>query len=750
MFSTLCTETLLLKAWDSVKSKNAGGGVDGLNVSDFDAGIGKNIRELSEDLKAGQWEPQPYLRIEIPKKENEKRKLGLLTIRDKIVQQGIRLLIEPKCENLFFGNSYGYRPGKGATKAIRRLMNERTRKGFDWALKLDIDDFFDNVDHKILQDRLKAIITDAEIVRLVMLCVKMGVVSKSMKWQDTVKGLPQGAVLSPLLANLYLHSFDQFVTSRTQAYVRYADDFVILARSKEEAEKFNAESTTYITQRLKLPLNTPEIRELQDGIGFLGMHITKYSLGISEEKRQELFARIDSFQLRSGKLDKASTKKWSGIVAYYGVLLPEEELQKIDERFFSFLHDALAKDWKSFSNKNILMTFLDEFRFLSTDFRLKDKELKSQLIQTYLSSKKTSSAKENDIENNKIILKRKQEYIRKESENSELVIAKPGAVIGLSKKGVSIKIQGKVLKTCSISNLKHVTILSSGASMSSNFLYSMLKNKIPVDIFSFEGGHMGSFISAASSQCQLWQSQALASTTTRNTLAAIIIDGKLTNQLNLIKYYHKYHKATLKTLQQLLDALELICTTHREFIRAVSPEVPDYMQHISTHESQGAAKYWQCVACLLSNDEVDFQKREHKGATDLVNSLLNYGYSILYTRCWQALLAAQLNPYDSVIHVRQHGKPTFAFDFIEIFRAQAVDRVVISLIQKNEPLEIKDGHLSEDTRKLLVKNITERLYKRETFRKESMTLDRIIKVQAREIAQYFTGNKKFKPYKAKW
>lgn len=151
MFPTLCTETLLLKAWDSVKSKNAGGGVDGLNVSDFDADIGKNIRELSEDLKAGQWEPQPYLRIEIPKKENEKRKLGLLTIRDKIVQQGIRLLIEPKCENLFFGNSYGYRPGKGATKAIRRLMNERTRKGFDWALKLDIDDFFDNVDHGILQ-----------------------------------------------------------------------------------------------------------------------------------------------------------------------------------------------------------------------------------------------------------------------------------------------------------------------------------------------------------------------------------------------------------------------------------------------------------------------------------------------------------------------------------------------------------------------------------------------------------------------
>lgn len=114
------------------------------------------------------------------------------------------------------------------------------------------------------------------------------------------------------------------------------------------------------------------------------------------------------------------------------------------------------------------------------------------------------------------------------------------------------------------------------------------------------------------------------------------------------------------------------------------------------------------------------------------------------------MLAAQLNPYDSVLHSRQAGKPTFVYDFIEIFRAQAVDRVVISMIQKNEPLEINEGRLSEDTRKLLAKNITERLYKREKFRQENMTLDRIIKVQAREIAAYFVEEKKFRPYKAKW
>lgn len=213
LFSRLCSPDHLFRAWEHVKSKKSSGGIDRETVRGFEESLRDNLDDLSEELSAGKWTPQPYLRMEIPKKTNERRKLGLLTVRDKIVQQGIRMLIEPKCEKLFLGNSYGYRPGKGAVKAIRRALSERQRKGLEWGLKLDIDNFFDNVNHQILESRLEALISDAEIKRLVMLSMKMGVVSKSMKWQDVTKGLPQGAVLSPLLANLYLHSFDQYVLS---------------------------------------------------------------------------------------------------------------------------------------------------------------------------------------------------------------------------------------------------------------------------------------------------------------------------------------------------------------------------------------------------------------------------------------------------------------------------------------------------------------------------------------------------------
>jgi group II intron reverse transcriptase/maturase len=169
--------------------------------------------------------PLPYLRITIPKKNNERRKLGLLSIKDKIVQQALKSLIEYRFEKIFVKNSYGYRPSKGHTKAVRYALHCFKNKLFQCVLRLDIDNYFDNVDHEILNKRLCALIPDAEIDRLIMLSMKMGCVDNHSRWENVTKGLPQGGVLSPLLANLYLHSFDQFVLSKDVEYVRYADDF---------------------------------------------------------------------------------------------------------------------------------------------------------------------------------------------------------------------------------------------------------------------------------------------------------------------------------------------------------------------------------------------------------------------------------------------------------------------------------------------------------------------------------------------
>lgn len=128
LYTTLCREETLYEAWKVVKGKNAAGGIDGVTLACFEDNLAKYIAELSEELRSGMWSPEPYLRVEIPKKKKEVRKLGLLSVKDKIVQCAIKTLVEPLFENLFVENSYAYRPNKGHTKAVRRVYGECMKK----------------------------------------------------------------------------------------------------------------------------------------------------------------------------------------------------------------------------------------------------------------------------------------------------------------------------------------------------------------------------------------------------------------------------------------------------------------------------------------------------------------------------------------------------------------------------------------------------------------------------------------------
>ena len=260
-FSNLCRESTLYQAWNNVKSKGSAGGIDGVTIEDFNKDRVHQIRIIRDELIKGAWKPQPYLQIAIPKTKNpsEKRILGMAVIKDKIIQQAIRQIIEPRLEKLFLPNSFAYRHGKGALKTIKYVMHQCNSQEYQYALRMDVDNFFDEIDHVILQQRLTAIGIDDELIRLIMLSIKMGRVAASGIWTEPTKGVPQGAVLSPLLANLYLHSFDQFATSKGLPYARYGDDTFMLCKSQEQANEILESSQKYLNTKLKLSLNTPKI-----------------------------------------------------------------------------------------------------------------------------------------------------------------------------------------------------------------------------------------------------------------------------------------------------------------------------------------------------------------------------------------------------------------------------------------------------------------------------------------------------------
>ena len=750
LYATLCREETLYEAWKIVKGKNAAGGIDGVTLACFEDDLAKYIAELSEELRSGAWAPEPYLRIEIPKKKKEVRKLGLLSVKDKIVQCAIKTLVEPLFENLFVENSYAYRPNKGHTKAVRRVYNECVKKKNRWALRLDIDNYFDSINHHLLAARLHTLIPDEEVVRLIMLSVQMGLVNKRLKWSDAVDGVPQGAILSPLLSNLYLHPFDKYALTLCRSYVRYADDFCLLCESHEQAKGLLGQLSVYLQTHLGLKLNPPVIVELRKGFEFLGITVSKDGLNISQKKEAHLKERIESLALTSKGLSPESLRSWRGVKNYYAVLLPQHVLRGLDDFLYSRIKRMIEESHSEIANRAVLKRMVSEIDYLSNEYQLHKKQILQDYIEVYDLCKGIAKEQRAKEQNRRIINQRKAEYRKREAECSELLINTYGCFVGLSGKGVTVKQQGKIVRQIPAGMLSHITIGSKGVTLSSNLIDYCLANKITIDFFNSSGVHTGSVLSNKYIESTLWNKQAQCGTEKRLELASSIVRAKLRNQFSLLKYFHKYHKHCYDALKGKYEDMAAFHVRFREFLHADRTDDADYLTLLVGYESQGAVKYWAYIRELLSDDEVGFVKRERKGATDLVNCMLNYGYAILYARVWQALLGAKLNPFDSIVHVRQSGKPTFVYDVVELFRSQVVDRVVVTLVQKGKQLKVEKGLLSDDTRKLLAKSVLERLNRYERYRGEEMTMEQIIRRQAKEIADFIETGKHYKPYIAKW
>lgn len=750
LYATLCKEETLYEAWKLVKSKGSAGGIDGITLSYFEDNLVKYITDLSDELKAGTWTPEPYFSIEIPKKKNEVRKLGLLSVKDKIVQCAIKVLIEPLFENLFVDNSYGYRPNKGHSKAVRRALSECVKKKNRWVLRLDIDNYFDSINHHLLAARLHAFIPDEEIVRLIMLSVQMGIVNKRLKWSDNMDGVHQGAILSPLLSNFYLHSFDKYVLTLCRSYIRYADDFCLLCETHEQAKSLLRQLSAYLYDHLGLKLNPPIVAELRKGFEFLGIVVSKDGLNISAKKEQDLKERIDSLAITPKGLTVESLRSWNGIRNYYAVLVPQDVLRKLDDYMYERLKRVISESFQQIANRAVLRRMVADVNYLSNEYQLHKKRVLQDYVDVYDLQKGTEKERKAEELNKRIIKQRKTEYRKREGEGSELLLNTYGCFIGLSGRGITVKQQGKIICRKPIGALSHITISSKGVTLSSNLIDYCLANKISIDFFNSSGVHTGSILSNKYIESTLWNKQAQCGTEKRMQLATSIIEAKLRNQFSLVKYFHKYHKHCYDGLSDKYEEISLFHAQFKSFLQTKCMKEEDFLTLLVGYESQGAVRYWAYIRELLSDDDVNFVKRERKGATDLVNCLLNYGYAILYTRVWQALLGAKLNPFDSIIHVRQPGKPTFVYDVVEMFRSQVVDRVVVTLIQKGKPLKVEKGLLDDDSRRQLAKSVLERLNRYEKYRGEETTMEQIIRKQAKEIADWIDMGKHYKPYIAKW
>ncbi len=279
LYDRIYRPDILWRAWCETKSNK---GVSGLDGQSFEAienyGVEKYLKELGRELEETVYRPSPVMRVEIPKPDGSKRPLGIPTIKDRIVQQACRIVIEPIFEANFQENSYGFRPRRSAIDAIKAVSKTMLMKW--WVVDIDIKGYFDAIDHDILMTLVKKRISDRRVLKLLTMWLRSGVIVEG-RFIPTQRGCPQGGVISPLLANIYLHVFDMYWNSQCSKLgklIRYADDCVILCYRKSEACKI-LQLVEQFMRQLKLTLH-PQKTQLVDlnieGFDFLGYYFAKH------------------------------------------------------------------------------------------------------------------------------------------------------------------------------------------------------------------------------------------------------------------------------------------------------------------------------------------------------------------------------------------------------------------------------------------------------------------------------------------
>ena len=287
-------------------------GVDRVGVREYAERIEKNIEEIQQEIKEGRYRGERIRKVKIPKAGGGSRELGIPTVKDRVVQTAVKQVIEPIFEKEFLEGSYGFRPERGCKKALKeveRLMQE----GYLWVVDADIRSYFDSIPHERMMEKVKEKIADGRVLKLIEGFLKQGIMEGMKEWMPE-EGTPQGGVISPLLANIYLHPLDRGIAEAGYKMIRYADDFVIMCRDEEEAGKAMERVREWMKEE-GLRLNEEktrivDMRQTRSWIEYLGYHFEQRETGIKRWPRKRSLRKLkDAIRERTKRCNGHSMEK---------------------------------------------------------------------------------------------------------------------------------------------------------------------------------------------------------------------------------------------------------------------------------------------------------------------------------------------------------------------------------------------------------------------------------------------------------
>ena len=306
LYDRLLNYEALSDAFNKVYSANGSAGLDGIGVKEFENDQRIHLNQLLYELKDKTYRPSPVLRVEIPKDGGAVRKLGIPTVRDRIVQQAVTTILSPIFEEDFHVSSFGYRPKHSCHQAIAKSMMYIRKYHLDHVVDMDLSKCFDTLDHGFLMKCLRKRVVDGSLLNLIKLFLESGIMDNG-NFEESVVGSPQGGVISPLLSNIYLNEFDQEMKRRNHRIIRYADDILIFKRTKKGAEKALKSATEILEKQLKLTVNLEKthIAHSSKGIKYLGIVIYKTVTSIQDKKLKAMKSKLKKMTARNSPVNLA-------------------------------------------------------------------------------------------------------------------------------------------------------------------------------------------------------------------------------------------------------------------------------------------------------------------------------------------------------------------------------------------------------------------------------------------------------------
>ena len=721
LYNQMALPDTLFQAWNKVVSNDGMAGYDKQSITDYSWRIEEHLAALGRQLLTGTYEPQPLLKLVMLKPTGKLRTLLIPTVMDRVAQTAAAMVLTPLVESELGANTFAYRQGLSRITAAREI--ERLRNlGYHWVVDADISSFFDTVDHPLLFQRFRELCDDEELLKLISRWLTAEIVDgQNPKVKNTI-GLPQGCPISPMLANLYLDKFDERIEKEGFKLVRFADDFLILCKTKPKAEAALELSESALAE-LKLHLNNEKTRitTFSEGFKYLGYLFIRSLVLPTKMHPEEWYDKLGKLKLR--KAPKQTTEA-----------------------------DTDAYELQNGDSGTITVT-------------------KETLLQTEFGEKLLQSLEKQQVDVDKFLEKTAKEDILRQKEKqaalnklyspllNTLYLQEQGSILRKEGERFSVEKEDRQINDIIVRRVDQILVLGN-VSLTTPAMQYCMKNNIPITFISQHGSYFGRLEATTNDNSAVERFQYLRSLDEPFAfdIASRIVQAKIRNSRTMIQKRRAMAWESYGELKEKFDTTLSLMTSLAEHTKTC-----ENMDALRGLEGKAAALYFELFGLLFKKElpfYTDAFRRVRRPPTDPVNSLLSFGYTLLHNNVFSLVRMKGLNPYIGFLHAEDKGNPALINDLVEEFRTIIDSMTLYTLntgVLRNKDFYYRKDKagcfLTDEARKKFLEVFEQRMWEESLDPQsgKSMNLRRHIESQVVKISGVLAGTTTlYEPYRTEW